>query len=700
MPLASGSHFGPYEILSPLGVGGMGEVYRVRDAKLNRDVALKVLRPEVAHDPERLARFRREAQLLASLNHQNIAQVYGFEDASGHHGLLMELVEGETLAERIGRGAVPLDEALAIAKQIAEALEAAHERGIIHRDLKPANVKAREDGTVKVLDFGLAKALDPRSADEARQESPYADSPTFTAAMTMPGIILGTAAYMPPEQVKGRPVDRRADLWAFGCVLFEMLTGRRPFEGETTSDVLARIIEREPDWSALPAATPRSIRTLLARCLVKDRRRRLDSAAAARLEIDDASQAADQFAAASDARRAGWTWPTISAVVMLTGIVGAVAAWMLKPPAEPRPDPVTRFAITLPPAQSIAYSINDRDLTLSADGTRLAYTAGDRAQLMVRRLDQLEASALPGIERARAPVFSPDGRWIAFFDQLDEGFTTGPVVQRGALKKASLSGGPPTTIAPLTGASRGASWAADDSILFATSDRSSGILRVPAGGGETEVLTSPDAARGEEDHLFPSALPGKQAVLFTITNLGPDDHRIAVYDLKTREQRVVRSGSQPEYVDTGHLIFIDRGALWAIRFDLETLATAGEAVALNERVLQLGSANFAISRSGTLAYLPERAGGSRALVWVDRGGRQQPIPLPPGTYRNARLSPDGKRVALHVFDQNHQIWTSDLAMPRLTRLTFLTGNNLPGRWGDTLALVDARRQAPDLRVGA
>ena len=391
MPLAIGSHFGPYEILSPLGVGGMGEVYRVRDAKLNRDVALKVLRPEVAHDPERLARFRREAQLLASLNHQNIAQVYGFEDAGGHHGLLMELVEGETLADRIGRGALPLDEALAIAKQIAEALEAAHERGIIHRDLKPANVKAREDGTVKVLDFGLAKALDPRSAGEARQESQYADSPTFTAAMTMPGIILGTAAYMPPEQVKGRPVDRRADLWAFGCVLFEMLTGQRPFQGETTSDVLARIIEREPDWSALPAATPRSIRRLLARCLVKDRRRRLDSAAAARLEIDDASQAADQVAPASDAGRAGWTWWTIGAVVMLTGIAGAVAAWTLKPPAEPLPDPVTRFAITLPPAQPIAYSINDRDLALSADGTRLAYTAGDRAQLMVRRLDQLEA---------------------------------------------------------------------------------------------------------------------------------------------------------------------------------------------------------------------------------------------------------------------------------------------------------------------
>jgi serine/threonine-protein kinase len=363
----------------------------------------------------------------------------------------MELVEGEDLAQRLARGAVPLDEALPIAKQVAEAIEAAHEQGIIHRDLKPANVKVRRDGTVKVLDFGLAKAFDPTGSLSSNATM----SPTISMHATQAGVLLGTAAYMPPEQAKGKPVDKRADLWSFGCVLYEMLAGRGPFVGETISDVLAKIIERDADWNALPAKTPRSIRTLLRRCLEKDPRQRLDSAAVARLEIEEASATPAKNGVSvshvnRDVRAARWPlWASV-AVAVLAALVGALTTWAVTRPT-PAPSPaVNRFAITLPPAQLLAFSINDRDVAISADGTRLVYTAGDQAQLMVRSFDQLDAAPLAGIANARAPFLSPDGRWIGFFDRLDEGFTTGPVVRRGALRKVSTSGGPPIAIWQMT----------------------------------------------------------------------------------------------------------------------------------------------------------------------------------------------------------------------------------------------------------
>jgi eukaryotic-like serine/threonine-protein kinase len=676
MALTAGTRLGQYEILSTLGAGGMGEVFRARDVKLNRDVAVKVLLPAVANDPDRLARFRREAQVLASLNHQNIAHIHGFEDAGEHWALVMELVEGPTLADRIERGAVPVEEALAIAKQIADALETAHEQAIIHRDLKPANVKVRMDGTVKVLDFGLAKALEQGAATSAPGwAGRVPELPTITAAMSGTGIIVGTAAYMSPEQAKGKPVDKRADLWSFGCVFFEMLTGNRPFEGETISDVLAKIIEREPDWTALPAKTPQSIRTLLRRCLEKDPRRRLDSAAVARLEIDDALTAPATSGLSPSAVNRGtqsrWPpWATVAASVFAAGI-GAFATWTVTRPSETAPAPASRFTITLPPALPIAYSINDRDIALSADGTQLAYTAGDQSQLMVRALDRLDAVPLTGIANARGPFLSPDGRWIGFFDQLDEGLTTGPVVQRGTLKKVSTSGGPPIAISAVKGVSRGASWGSDDSIVFATSDPSTGLLRVPASGGEPEVLTKPDSSRGEFDHYFPSVLPGGRGVLFTITAGTVADRQIVVLDLKTGKRKtLIRSGSQAEYVETGHLIYTDGGALWAVRFDLARLAVLGDPVPLIEQVLTLGAVDFAISRRGTLVYVPVSGGSFRSLIWVNRQGVEEPIPAPPRRYVSARLSPDGTRVALQILDQSHEIWTWDLGRRQLTRLTF------------------------------
>ena len=674
--LLTGQRIGVFDVQGLLGVGGMGEVYRARDTRLGREVAIKILPHAFKDDRERLARFEREARVLASLNHPHIGAIYGLEEADEVSALVMELVEGDDLSQRIARGAIPIAEALPIARQIAEALEAAHGQGIIHRDLKPANIKVRPDGTVKVLDFGLAKALDSTGSSPS-----LTTSPTLSLA-TQAGVLLGTAAYMPPEQAKGRPVDKRADLWSFGCVLFEMLAGHRPFEGETISDVLARIIERDPDWNALPVKTPTSIRTLLRRCLEKDPRRRLDSAAVARLEIEEASTrpGTDALPASDTSRGAQWRMRTLVPVGLLAAVVGAVTAWIVKQPAPAPPLAMSRFAITLPPAQPLAFSINDRDVALSADGMRLAYTAGDQAQLMVRPIDQLDAAPLAGIVNARAPFLSPDGRWIGFFDRLDEGVTTGPV-QRGALRRVSLSGGPPITICPLTGASRGASWGPDDSIVFATSDPSAGLLRVAAGGGEPEVLTKLDPARAERGHYFPSVLPGGRGVLFTITAGGVSDRQVAVLDLKTRQRRVlIRSGSQAEYVETGHLVYADGGALWAVRFDLATLNILGDPAPLVEQVLTLGAADFTISRRGTLVYVPVAGGTSRSLVWVSRQGAEEPIAVPPHAYTSARLSPDGKRAALQFVDQRSDIWTWDFARQKLTRLTSGPGGNYNPLW--------------------
>jgi serine/threonine-protein kinase len=486
-----GTRLGPYEIIVQVGAGGMGEVYRARDTKLDRDVAIKILPNHLAADPERVARFEREAKTLAALNHPHIAAIYGFEEANGLHALVMELVEGPTLANRITQGPIPIDEALPIAKQIAEALEGAHEQGFIHRDLKPANVKVRTNGTVKVLDFGLAKAMEP--ADTAA--SSFSMRATITTpAMTQAGIILGTAAYMSPEQARGQAVDKRTDIWAFGCVLYEMLTGRVAFREDTISDTIAAILGREPEWSALK--TPASLRRVLQRCLAKDPRRRFHDIADLRIEIEDvmsgeASSSAD--ATTVNAWRQPVRWlGSVAAVVALVA-VGALT-WSLQKagPTTTEPPRVSRTTIASSGTAALGIA-NDRSLAMTPDGTRVVYVGIDN-RLMVQALDRLDATA---IYTAAAPLnwvfVSPDGRWVGFAEARE-------------LKKVAITGGPAETIA-LTDLMIGATWAPDDSIIFSTRDEATGLQRVSANRGNVDVLTQPMQARGERDHLWPEMLP-------------------------------------------------------------------------------------------------------------------------------------------------------------------------------------------------
>ena len=693
-----GTRIGAYQIEAWIGAGGMGEVYRARDTKLNRQVAIKVLLPAVADDPDRLARFGREAQVLALLNHPNIAQIHGFEDEGGVRALVMELVEGPTLADRIAAAAIPVGEALSIAMQIAEALEAAHERGIIHRDLKPANIKVREDGTVKVLDFGLAKALES-TGSSAGVGAAVSPTPGAGANATAAGLIFGTPAYMSPEQARGKAMDRRADLWAFGCVLYEMLTGRRAFDGESRAGVMAAVDTNEPDWTLLPAETPETVRTLLRRCLERDRARRLDSAAAARLEIDDALTART---AQTPVRGAVYWRRRLVAMAPAIGaaLAAAIVTWLVGRPGPRAPalSPLV-VGIVTPPARPLNVSSNDRDLALSPDGRYLVYRFGgtvtNGGPLMVRRMNQLDARPLPDITNAYTPFFSPDSLWIGFFENRE-------------LKKVPVEGGPVMTLGPVKGASLGASWADDNTIVFATDDPGTGLWRVSADGGEPVVLTKPDAAQRESDHAFPSVLPDGRGVLFTVTAAGrADNAQVAILDLRSgRWKRLVRGGSQAEYVEpstgsgqlpfadsgrNGYLVYAAAGTLRAVRFDPVRLEL-GDPVMVAQDVLAKasGGANYAVSRQGRLVYMPGAVAETRlgSLVWVDRKGHEEPIAVPPRAYATPRLSPDGTRVALSIADQgNNEIWILDLARDELRRLTFSPGMDSMPLWADSRRIV-------------
>ena len=520
MALRPGTRFGPYVITAQIGVGGMGEVYRARDENLGRDVAIKVLPEIVAHDADRRARFEREAKTLASLDHPNIATIHGLEKSEGTHALVMELVEGPTLADRCAQGPLPVNEALLIAKQIAEALEAAHEQGIVHRDLKPANIKVRPDGTVKVLDFGLAKAMEPTGM----MPHGLSQSPTITTpAMTQAGVILGTAAYMSTEQARGRVVDRRSDIWAFGCVLYEMLTGRRAFEGDSVSETLARVLEREPDWRALQPGVPASLTRVLQRCLEKDPKRRFHAIADARIEIEDVlsgSSRAPSETGLPDLRPAHRRW----AIAMVASLVALVSlsglAWNLWTRSRSETSPrVLRTTLTSPKA-----TVSDSSsLVITPDGTRLVYTGNEQTQLFVRRLDQLEPTAIfTGAAPLNWVFVSPDSEWLGF-------------VEGGRVKKVALAGGPVTFVAQVGTGPLGATWLPDNSIIFGEPTPATGLQRVSAAGGAVTVLTRPDPARGELDHAWPEALPGGRAVLYTITAAtgGLDAAQIAVLDLAT-----------------------------------------------------------------------------------------------------------------------------------------------------------------------
>jgi serine/threonine-protein kinase len=668
MSLTAGTRLGPYEILSLLGSGGMGEVYRAKDTKLGRDVALKILPDTFTHDPERLARFRREAQVLAALNHPHIGAIYGLDEAGGQQFLVLELVDGESLDRRIARGGpIPVDEALAIAKQIAEALEAAHEKGIIHRDLKPANIALTKDGNIKVLDFGLAKA--PEAAGAERNE--LANSPTITspAMMTGAGTILGTAAYMSPEQAKGRAADKRSDIWAFGCVIYEMLTGRRPFDGEDVSDTLAAVLRGEPDWTLLPRDLPPAIRLLVQHCLAKDRRQRVGDVAAAQFALAHATGLTDQIAPPAVVPAVPPT-PRASVVrmgagVLLVAAAVALAAWRFGP-ADVAPT-VVRFSFG--PITNLN-GFSRHLIAISPDGLQLAYAADNR--LFVRALAEPDAHAIPGSEVRLAlasPAFSPDGRSLAFHSE-------------NAIKRISVTGGAPFTVCPAD-SPFGISWD-ETGIVFAPASKP-GVFRCSPNGGTPEQLA---AVSDGEQAQSPQLVANGSALLFAISKITDGNNRwdkgqIVLQNMKSGTRKtLVAAGSDPRYLPTGHLIYAIGGIEFAVAFDPVRQEVIGAAVPVLQGVRRTnvggiggGAAQLATSRTGTLMYLAgpvETASDQMDLVIADRSGTQSRLPVQTGPYVHVRASGDGRRLAVGSDDGAKEaiVWIYDLAgtstMRRLT----------------------------------
>jgi eukaryotic-like serine/threonine-protein kinase len=699
MTLQAGTRFGPYAILAKLGEGGMGQVYRARDAKLNRDVAIKILRPAVAADPDRLMRFEREAQALAALNHPNIAQIFGVvESPAGELGttaLVMELVEGEDLARHVTSGPMPLAEALAVARQIALALEAAHEAGIVHRDLKPANVKVRPDATVKVLDFGLAKTL--AGATPASPEiQDAANSPTrlrqgygeASSPVTELGIILGTAAYMAPEQARGRMVDKRADIWAFGCVLYEMLTGRRAFRGEDVTEILTSVMRDTPDWQSLPADTPASIRRLLPRCLERDPKRRLRDIGDAIHEIDAAAQPdTSTVASASASSRPRWLGPVLWTALGATaaGLFAIATSGARSPAAAPS---ISRMTIVPPAEAPLRPDGSSPDLAISPDGRRVIYQ-GRRSdpegvrlsatQFVVRDLQAFEATPLTTLGlNPGTPFLSPDGKSIGF--ETTVGARVTPV-----LAKAPLAGGEVVVLCDLAalGPLRGASWGDDGQIVFATSQRTTGLFRIAStGSGTPAPLTTPKPEAGEMDHRWPQVLGGNRGILFTIVRQQGFD--VAVLPPNSTEWRVViPGGSSARYLPTGHVVYVADGTLRGVGFDLTTLRATTDPVVLVPDVLTKtsGAADVAIAADGTLAYVA----GSQLLpqsrvVWLSRNGVTA-LPLDPRDYRSAQLSPDGRRIAVAFMDRgSSSIWVYDIARDSFTRVSPRDSSMLGPLW--------------------
>jgi serine/threonine-protein kinase len=672
MSLVAGTCLGAYEITGTLGAGGMGEVYRARDTRLKREVALKVLPDSFAADPERLARFQREAEVLASLNHPNIAAIYGLEEADGIRALVLELVEGPTLAELIERAAqgrepargLPIAEALAIATQIADALEAAHEQGIVHRDLKPANVKVRDDGTVKVLDFGLAKAMEiaaPTLGGGSPTYIPLTQAPTITTpAMTHAGVILGTAAYMAPEQAKGKAVDKRADIWAFGCVLFEMLTGRQVFAGETVTETLAEVMKSEPPWEALPAGLPASVMLALRRCLEKNPTMRMRDIGDVRLALAGSfdvpsRQTAEPPVVVRDAWRA-------AAVAVGSLVVGAaVTALILPRLATPTPGVPTRFTVAFPGGE--VSPVGPPRIDISDDGRMIVY--GGRGMLYRRSLGDLAEEPIRGTDGGTDPRISPDGQWILF------GRTPGDVF------KVPAAGG---TVMPIVkGPVRGTSWAENDSLVLGWIR--GGLSRISANGGEPVPLTR--LKPGEIGHRWPDVIPETDSVVFTVWSETAARYQIAVASLSSGEHRVLLDGMYGRFISGGHIVFARNGSIWTVPFDAERQDVNGLAVSLvtDIPVTEDGAAQFAIASNGTLVYDPAQDSlPRRSLVWVDPRGRESVIPAPERAYLYPRVSPDGAHIVVTADDQERDLWIWDLSRATFTRATFGPGRDLFPTW--------------------
>jgi WD40 repeat protein/predicted Ser/Thr protein kinase len=653
-----GRTLGQYRVESKLGEGGMGVVYAGTDTRLGRKVAIKMLHPAVVQDAGRMARFQHEARVLASLNHANIAAIHGLEEADGRTFLVLEFVPGDTLADRLARGSLPLKEALNICRQIAEGVEAAHAQGIIHRDLKPANIKITPDGQVKVLDFGLAKAAALFSAADG-----LGDTATAAFEMTQAGVIMGTPAYMSPEQACGKVVDRGTDVWAFGCLLFETLTRRRTFAGETMTEVLAAVLERTPDWGALPASVPENVKCLLRRCLTKDRHSRLRDIGDARIELEE-TLSGQVGTAETKAGRARAYWPAIAAACLLGAAAIGTWAW-LQARAVSAPE-VVRFTHQLPPAQQMVPGWNP-SVVFSPDGKSVAYSyAVDGVAMSFRRsIDDLAQRPLGGVSGLEVPVYSPDGRWVAMFNNMDL-----------TLKKVAVDGGVPV---PLTGVDmfgRG-DWGQDGYIYF-TDAYPGGVVRVPESGGAKEPVTVLDPQTKEFTHRHAQVLPGGKAIIFTMVASGMKSYNDASVELQvlgSKERKVlVRGGFGARYSPSGQIVYANDGDLYAVPFDLNSLETSGgvpiKVVDGVQMSVNTGAASFDVSGTGSLAYVPGHSeGGTRTLVWVDREGVEEELTLPRASYLFPRLSPDGKKLVVEVEGATHNLYTWDFSRMVLTQIT-------------------------------
>jgi eukaryotic-like serine/threonine-protein kinase len=658
-----GRHFGSYIFRALLGVGGMGEVYRAHDDTLGRDVAIKVLRPAFTADPQRRALFEREARMLATLNHPHIGAIYGETDVGGVRGLVLELVEGETLAARLTRGAIPPRETLPLARQIAAALEAAHDRGIIHRDLKPSNITITADGVVKVLDFGLATLSDPAAAGSGAVQGAEVSTARISAATISVAEILGTAAYMAPERAKGRPADKRSDIWSFGCVLFEMLTGTPAFAGSNAADTLAAVVNAAPDWEALPVDLPPTLLVLLTKSLEKDRAQRITGISVVHFLLTHEAPTGSSGDTALP-RRTGRPRPRSGyAPLYAAAIVGTIlaAGYIISMPRTTSPPPaVSRFVVDLGTGDQFT-NTGRHLIAISSDGKRIAYAANNR--LYLRSLDQLEATPIRGTDGAgiaspRSPFFSPDGQWVGFWSDSQ-------------LKKISMFGGSAVSLCAADNPF-GATWGDDGTILY--SQGSGGVWRVSADGGKPENIikvTDGQLAQG------PQLLPGGRAVLVTIGQ-GPgtwDQAQIVVQALDTGLRKVVMTGgTDARYTRTGHLVYGQRGTLMAVRLDARSYSVIGSVVPVEKGVSQpgvTGAVQFSVSDNGTLIFVPGTNSSFplRTLAWVDRKGVESVIPAERRAYAYPRLSPDGTRIALDVAEENRDIWVWDLARTTLTRLT-------------------------------
>jgi serine/threonine-protein kinase len=665
--LAPGQSIGQYQISEHLGTGGMGTVYKATDTKLGRSVALKMLLPEMLNNPTGVARFEREARTLASLNHPNIAAIYGIEECQSVRFLALEYVPGPTLADRLRRGRLPVREAVLISKQVAEAVEAAHTVGIMHRDLKPANIKISQTGPVKVLDFGLAKQMN-RSELVSADPSEALSGEKLTKSMT----IVGTPAYMSPEQVTGQELDARTDIWSFGCVLYESLTGKCAFEAKTVTEVLAAVVEREPDWAALPAA-PEPLRLLLKRCLRKDPNCRLRDIGDARIELEDLLATPAQEESVSVKPVAISRRTAISALAGAAAGVAITAPFAISRYRGAAPRDLTRFAITLPEGTAIPSTFTRR-VAISPDSSRLVFLVAaplGLQSLYIRSLREMEPRLVQNY--VSTPFFSPDGRWLAF----------GNMNRVPHIAKVPLDGGPPAIVSP-NQLLFGATWAEDDTIYVDVID-TNGLAAIPAAGGPPKAVLKVDLAKGERQPKSPCAISGGKTILLTMANADIetyDDARIVAFQPYTTKTHIlVEGGMNPRYSPTGHLFYARDGKIMAIRFDADRLKVTGRPFTVLEGVMMsrnTSNVNYDISARGDLVYVPGFCdGGARTLVWVGRNGDTKPLDLPPRSYLHPRLSPSGDRLAIEIEGPSHDIYVYDFERTVLTKVTNDGGSHFP-----------------------